>query len=393
MHPVLRFSVNDFHMFRALPTSCQERPPSALDTIGSVRERIAIFETLSTDDKLVSTCKGDNLSELAEVPKHERYSPFREGPSEPHDEPKIVPCKPESDQSDTKETGKQGDKTQSKTYCGYNETEKDRNDDCRYNKTQKDSGTLETVGVKRTKQKNANKSVRNTEKQKLVRWEQKPNTGPPNKERVLKSIQLKDADEIRTVTGKRLPKQFEITGKEIQSKGIGVTLGSESTTWKKIPTEYFGLEKVLLENETVKDKTLILQHIKGLPMKKLKFKRNECMLSEELTRKGDIYSDATSASVTVLYKGMSKPKVLLSDEVNITSVLLEKPTKKSTAFLDGLTGNIKKKECKVSPVEAKIKRKESSVVKIGISKEILQPEKLKAGGDIMSMAQEKDLNE
>ncbi|EJW82702.1 hypothetical protein WUBG_06388 [Wuchereria bancrofti] len=88
---------------------------------------------------------------------------------------------------------------------------------------------------------------------------------------------------------------------------------------------------------------------------------------------------ATSASVTVLYKGMSKPKVLLSDEVNITSVLLEKPTKKSTAFLDGLTGNIKKKECKtrevmgngllkeanilkVSPVEAKIKRKESSVM-------------------------------
>ncbi|EJW82701.1 hypothetical protein WUBG_06387, partial [Wuchereria bancrofti] len=119
------------------------RPPSALDTIGSVRERIAIFETLSTDDKLVSTCKGDNLSELAEVPKHERYSPFREGPSEPHDEPKIVPCKPESDQSDTKETGK------------YNKTQKDRYDVQKYNyepdhiATQESSGHSKSYGIQK----------------------------------------------------------------------------------------------------------------------------------------------------------------------------------------------------------------------------------------------------
>uniref|UniRef100_A8PXP1 Uncharacterized protein n=2 Tax=Brugia TaxID=6278 RepID=A8PXP1_BRUMA len=117
------------------------RLPSALDTIGSVKERIAIFETLSVDEKLVSTRKADNLSELAKVPKRERYSLFREGPSEPHDEPKIVPCKPGSDQFDIKETGKlfllaqieyssghvdRMTKTQSKTYCGYNETQKEQ---------------------------------------------------------------------------------------------------------------------------------------------------------------------------------------------------------------------------------------------------------------------------
>ncbi|VDO10061.1 unnamed protein product [Brugia timori] len=101
---------------------------------------------------------------------------------------------------------------------------------------------------------------------------------------------------------KRLPKQFEVTRKEIQSKGhvsvtkktllVGVTLDSESTTWKKIliPTEYFGLEKFLLENETVKDKTFIFQHIKGLSMQKLKFKKNGRMLSEELTERSDMYT-------------------------------------------------------------------------------------------------------
>ncbi|VDO30658.1 unnamed protein product [Onchocerca flexuosa] len=82
------------------------RVPIDLDTIGSVKKRIAIFETLSTDNQLASIRKSENPSELAEVPRYERHSSFREEPSESHDEPKTVFYKPESDQSDAKETGK-----------------------------------------------------------------------------------------------------------------------------------------------------------------------------------------------------------------------------------------------------------------------------------------------
>lgn len=83
------------------------RVPNDLETIRSVRERINVFETLLTNNQVVSTRKSGDASQPAKVTKHEGRGPFQEGPSKLNNEqPKAVLYKPESSQSDAKETGK-----------------------------------------------------------------------------------------------------------------------------------------------------------------------------------------------------------------------------------------------------------------------------------------------
>ncbi|VBB32145.1 unnamed protein product, partial [Acanthocheilonema viteae] len=549
MHPALGAPISDFHVFRTVSTSFQGSAPNALDTIGSVRQRIAIFETLSTGNKLASSRKSDSPPEVAEVSKHEKHSPFWEGPSELYEKPKTIPYKPESDQSDAKETGKlflfsQIEKTghldgmtkaQSKTYGGYDKTQKGRCDVQKYiyesDRTAESSqpyevqkyilsehnDTSETVVSEWMKQNDENKNVKNIGRQKLAKWEQEQGTGLSNdlevvmqrrfekiveegakkfrelennteNEYILKPItpleiklqqtvtqevftqkgdqetyseihaverwEIIDKDELHAVT------KVEIVGKEVKSKGsvsatqeipaIETTIDSESTTWKiLIPTEKdFGLENVLPENDTIKDKALILQYTKELPMEKLNLKKDE--LPKKLAEKGDIYSrmmkdeesiatsTAERSELDFLKNKTGEPEVIVlsphkemrKDELNVTDILLENPTKKSSPFFYELSENSKKKDVEIveenevlyeiseskkplfseqkvtftenglfkeanileiSPVKEKVKQRETSIESNEISDEILQSEKLKAQGNIVSMTRDEDL--
>ncbi|CAG9532422.1 unnamed protein product [Cercopithifilaria johnstoni] len=212
-------------------TSKHIRPaPNVFDSIGSVRQRIAIFETLSTDNQLMSTRKSDTPPELTEVSKYKKYSPLRERPSEAH-KPKTLPGKSESDQSDgCNETQKGTYEVQKYNYesdriaaqesgrhSGIYELQKHMPSEC--------SGTPETVGNwKKTENKHILKAVIPLEidLQQTVTQEiftQKGDQEAYFEIRTVEGWEIIDEDEIHAVNKEYLAKQLEVTGKETKSKG------------------------------------------------------------------------------------------------------------------------------------------------------------------------------
>ncbi|MCP9265743.1 BMA-UNC-44, isoform h [Dirofilaria immitis] len=190
------------------------------DTIGSVKNRIAIFETLSTDNQLASSRKSDNLPELVKAPKHERHSPFREGPNESHDEPKAVSCKSESDQFDVRKTGKIA---------------------AQKHMLAEHSDTAKREGLERAKTRD---QETNSEVHAVERWE--------------------NDDE-----------------KKIYTHGkTGMTLDSESTTWKILAPieEHFGLENILPESEHDDASTVTFDIERQLDFLKKKISKPEVII-------------------------------------------------------------------------------------------------------------------